>query len=460
MRPDQQSETPAGTAGNASQRRQFDANEPALRHAKPRASYVELELEDADLEDLEEGGMEAEYAESRARESAGPEEDTDAAARRARRMPGEPTSSAETPAHGGSVPRRRGRPPKRLSAAGFPAEAASVGAPSTPAGTLRGGKRRRGRPRKSYAELTVVSPANDAGGRGDTDDAEAEDELSLGFASESTARVRPQPAPLAVPQRRRGRPPGVTTIAAASAELKVEAAEDSGLGALPAARASSASRGTASTGRKRGRPKRSGAPPGREAGAPASQQFMSMAERMALRGKKFKIGKKRAAGDGVASTGNASSAAEEAAERSARRPGPGPAAAEGQEEEDEERPGSEGGDDGGRASWTRSTGPSAPWDRGTPEGEREGPDSPQGPTIVRLHDSESGSFSGGAPSSSSATGSGDEGDIPSGRARSLSGLASRPTARGRGRGGARGGARGRPARGRGRMARGRGRPAR
>ncbi|KAM4059297.1 jmjC domain, hydroxylase domain-containing protein [Hirsutella rhossiliensis] len=179
----------------APQRRQtmpvFDANEPILRHARPKASYVEVE--DADLEEFEE-------------ENPGP-----------RALP-----STERPvATSGSEFGTGSQETRATAEAQVDDGSGRRGNHYNPAYGIRGGSN--GQERQRTAE-------------------EVEPNLSK---TDSTPPVEPTPQP----KRRRGRP-------RRSEVSKQNASEE----------------------------------------VPAKQKFMSMSERMALRGKSFKIGKRKSRG--------------------------------------------------------------------------------------------------------------------------------------------------------------------
>lgn len=297
----------------ASQRKptvpRFDANEPVLRHAKPMTSYVELD--DADLEDIEELGATTQHTvpisptgeETNVNEE--PKSAIDLAADAVRAILGQPMSEvlttpkpAETSAQS-TLPRKRGRPPKRQSiATSSPHHVSSVPhVPSTVEGSI---KRGRGRPRKTFIpEPADVSDDdvvdNDDPGSYSLQDSEPA-ASRLRHGRKSFQQVDDEDATKAEGQPRRlfSRRIGVTTIAAASAELEPvndevsEAPVDDRASEIPADKVVS--------GRKRGRPRKSNITaetPLSNKISTADSQFMSMAERMALRGRGFKIGKSR-----------------------------------------------------------------------------------------------------------------------------------------------------------------------
>jgi hypothetical protein len=238
----------------------YEPNEPALRHAKPKISYVEPE----DIEMTENDQVQRPRSPVHTGGGTEPQTAIDLAADAVRKMiekqSGQPAlKDGVAPKRRGRPPKRRGRPPKRLSA---PAVDFEVGAEDeaepTPAKTTPASK-----PRQTRTSLAAAASLSDEEAHGESEKAE----------EHRSAR-----------HSRRARRSGVTTISAATAELQDEDFEE-GTPAPPAQGA------PASGQRKRGRPRKSEAAP-----APSSSsgtQFLSMAERMALKGKKFKIAKRK-----------------------------------------------------------------------------------------------------------------------------------------------------------------------
>ena len=236
----------------------FDANEPELRHAKPLTSYVEMdEVEMDEGDENEEAHRPGPVRIASPVPSKGDAIDVAADASPTVLKPARQLLQNEDPAPIGTG-KRRGRPPKRPSEAnaiakegdsidenGLQETANGLSAEFNTRGRVgRGrpfGRGRRGQPRKSVgADLDIVgSSSNNSDGGSGQDDQDF------------------RPTPTATGGRR--------------------------------------TRG--SRGRSRGRPRRSDNSDratmlARK--APEETSFMSMAERMALRGKKFKIGSRKA----------------------------------------------------------------------------------------------------------------------------------------------------------------------
>ncbi|PNY25033.1 Uncharacterized protein TCAP_05028 [Tolypocladium capitatum] len=442
----------------------FDANEPALRHAKPMTSYVEVE--DAELEDSEEDDAALQPAQ---RSETGAEDTgadaIDAAAndvgaifgQHASRVPpaGKPPAAGPAQSRQSQVPKRRGRPPKRLSmATTTPKGAVATPTRSTPLVAANTAKRGRGRPRKSG--VPAATAASDEGadvaaqyGRvADADDAGVTDGVEAQLANEEAAQANHKPAHEGVSQRRTRRS-GVTTIAAATAEMEAEAESNAEAEPSPDPWPPTSAREPGQLVRRRGRPRKSDVAEqessAKKKTVPGNQQFMSIAERTALRGKKFKMGKQTAQGGRSAAKASNPASADDAERamgvaRSEERPSAGvsrhinrcpPKSAHDELSED-----------------SSSSASSIPQDHGPTPGAVREDNSRGGPTVVSLADVESGG-EGWQESSSSGIASGDEGGIPSGR-RSPGRLGgSRGSrggfrGRGRGRGRSRGGPRGRP----------------
>ncbi|KAK7398112.1 hypothetical protein QQX98_012517 [Neonectria punicea] len=284
----------------------FDANEPQLRHAKPRASYVELN--DVDIDESEEEDM-LHRTHSPPAQSTEGRSAVDLAADAVRALFGgapaagneDKPSTEAAPSTEPRIPKRRGRPPKSASARATPTKPASQGTVTTN-GT---GKRPRGRPRKS--NLSQIAVANDTsrsnesgnengdesthaeGEARNSDDEhdkaveELESQLSRDLAADLAGPGVEEPQP----RRGRGRPrkSGVTTIAASSAVAD----------GLSETSAPSESKPADAKTARRARRSEGAGPEATVAKSSdsGSTQLLSMAERMALRGKKFKIGKRK-----------------------------------------------------------------------------------------------------------------------------------------------------------------------
>ncbi|KAF7549981.1 hypothetical protein G7Z17_g6030 [Cylindrodendrum hubeiense] len=286
----------------------FDANEPELRHAKPRASYVELEDVESDeseeegslrrvgsppLESMDNGRTAVDLAADAVRAlfgGAGNEEESTQ-----KRSPAEP-----------KIPKRRGRPPKKASsAASSPTKSSTSQGSPTSNGSA---KRPRGRPRRSnLAQVTAADEVaqNDEDENGnavgsgqaeievhnsDEEHEKAVEELEAQLSKDLAADVAGARTESTQGPRRRGRPrkSGVTTISAATAAADDES--DNSEVAVPTLKDSRASRNAR-------RAKQSEAatpePAIAKSTSSGSTQLLSMAERMALRGKKFKMGKRK-----------------------------------------------------------------------------------------------------------------------------------------------------------------------
>lgn len=381
--PSQPSGPRQGGSEGGPQKRQtiwFDANEPALRHAKPMASYVELE--DVELEDVEEYEASPKAKQqSKKRESDARKEGVDEVANDDgvvfTQSPLREAAAGRAGVAWGKAHKRRGRPPKRLSTAATAVEEGSAAPTQSKAATAVGTvKRGRGRPRKWVANSGEARNADLFGDNADMEEARVVGEVEAKLAREEAAQANDEDCSSSALRQRAGQF-GDTTIAAASAGMEAEG-EGEGEGEGKAA-AKAADETTAP--RRRGRPRRSevaeqGLSARDEGNSAASQRFISMAERHALRGKKFKIGKRKSQLSRSPDRGGSRSVSE------ASRSVSGAA-----------------GDDG--------AGQTPAWDVSATSG----------PTVVRLADVESEGSGGWDASSSSVMGSGDEGDIPSGRTR-------------------------------------------
>jgi hypothetical protein len=282
----------------------FDANEPELRHAKPIASYVEA---DVDSDEFGEERTQGTKPKTPAVGAQGEKKSAvDLAADAVRALFGtsspapqpsiekDPESVLETK----TPPKRRGRPPKN----------ASTSSQSTPASSSKkptGGQRGwpKGRPRKS--RLSQVSAADDSNQFADesiqdqSDNSDVEHERMVGELEAQLAAelgTVPSEAVAEPPQpRRRGRPrkSGVTTIAAGSSTVDPSEEDARSISGNPKDRASRTIRRTRrSEGVDNESARDSASPPPPKSGS-GGTQLMSMAERMALKGKKFKIGKRK-----------------------------------------------------------------------------------------------------------------------------------------------------------------------
>lgn len=416
------------------QRRQtmpvFDANEPILRHAKPKASYVEME--DAELEDFEEEnpdtrpapptGLQTEEGRDDRDDRADPPEAPEAAAQDTVVPPAQPlpheTASVQSPPVEPPLlqaRKRRGRPPKRKSMPAHEGDLITGAPPAAPA-QVQTVKRGRGRPRK-LVNTAVAESWND---EKSADASMMMDELAAEPTREKSVDANPEPA-----TRRRTRQSGVTTIAAAETVMDLEP-EPSMVDSSPRPVPSPSPK------KRRGRPRRSEvlerkASVGKEVAI--DQKFMSMSERMALRGRSFRIGKRRPRGSVSATVSRSMTPAEVADDALS-------SINVRQQSEDTRQPSPEdAGDDvyqsGCRAADAETDHSSSPGPSPALRSMQRGI-SVSGPTVVRLADvvSESEKDTTSEESSSSAFDSGDDGDIPSHRL-SLGASRGRGTPRGR-----------------------------
>ncbi|PCD31031.1 hypothetical protein AU210_010697 [Fusarium oxysporum f. sp. radicis-cucumerinum] len=282
----------------------FDANEPELRHAKPIASYVEA---DVDSDEFEEERTQATRPKTPAVGAQGEKKSAvDMASDAVRALFG--TSSPAPQPSIGKDPesvletktpsKRRGRPPKNASASSQSTPASSS---KKPTGGQRGWPK--GRPRKSrLSQVLAADDSNEFAGESiqtQGDDSDAEHERMIGELEAQLAaelRTAPSEAIAGPPQpRRRGRPrkSEVTTITVGSSAVD-PSEEDarSTSGNLEDRASRSARRTRRSEGVDNGSTRDSVSPPPPKSGN-GGTQLMSMAERMALKGKKFKIGKRK-----------------------------------------------------------------------------------------------------------------------------------------------------------------------
>lgn len=278
-----------------------DPNEPSLRHAKPRSSYVEVD--DLDIEELEEteaaswpsptpagsstkaysstGGdtYKTVHTNEKELESSGPG--------------GQYPDRATQETASDVVPKRRGRPPKNLPKIASPVNAEDTPPPQPDS---RKNKRGRGRPRKSlptslmevygspqstqrkHEDAVVITPDERAHESESLDVKAAPHDGDISLVEDSQQRRWPP------------RPSGIATIAATIPREdqyldppKELPAEDEAGDQIPK--------------RKRGRPRKSDTStrsgPSLDVTIPGNSRFMSMAERMALKGRSFKIGTRR-----------------------------------------------------------------------------------------------------------------------------------------------------------------------
>lgn len=242
------------------QGRPFGPNVPTLRHSRPKISY-------ADAGDIEEFNETLPVKRKKSTpatrpESATPvpEASTDPLDLAAEAMRAITNANAQTPQ---SVPRKKGRPgrPRKSDVAARSSPDASSKAP-TPQPTSS--RKRRGRPpRSSQAINPVALEDNEPQSPHDAMIDELEQELAKELEADDDyvepAIEKPAPAPEPTPApKRRGRPPKN----AAQAGGRSTPSRVSNGGGTPTAPAS-------------------------------DEKFLSMAERMALRGKKIKIGKRK-----------------------------------------------------------------------------------------------------------------------------------------------------------------------
>lgn len=245
--PEDHTGQPGSEEGLIDQGRPFDSNVPTLRQSKA-ISY-------ADTEDVEEFDEVVPIKPKKTTPVPEASKDPlDLAAEAMRVITGAPKEPT-TPSGRG---RPRGRPPgrPRKSDQGSTRSTPHAAAPTS---ATPGRGRRRGRPPRSSLAETRISLDDDVS----DDHGEAIGELTEELAKEvedeedeTYAEQKERPVP-----KRRGRPPKKATAAVATQPINT------------------------------GRPTRSG-----DASAPtpaSSEKFMSMAERMALRGKKVKIGKQK-----------------------------------------------------------------------------------------------------------------------------------------------------------------------
>lgn len=269
----------------------YDANEPILRHAKPRASYIEID--DLDIDEAEETEaapqipptLEAIEAHGSAVDKSLTDIPTNGEAQGLSSSEEQRSSKATQEAAGEVAPKRRGRPPRKLPKTASPVIAEDV-LPRVESGINR---KARGRPRKSLPISLMEadgSPHHDMAFAPDT-----ETRKSNSLDSDEPTNTRDAEFVEDPRQRRwRARSSGTAKISVDNSRrerqpktLRESPIEDEEGDALPK--------------RKRGRPPKSVAPSRSRSSLdvilPSSSQFMSMAERMALKGKSFKIGSRK-----------------------------------------------------------------------------------------------------------------------------------------------------------------------
>ncbi|KAL4727545.1 hypothetical protein ACLX1H_004228 [Fusarium chlamydosporum] len=273
----------------------FDANEPELRHAKPIASYVEAEMDSDEFEEEQAQQVKAPPSQNGANE--GKKSAVDLAADAVRALFGTPISSgpqspAETdPASSTETktPKRRGRPPKNASSV---TKSMDINSSQKPQG------RQRGRPRKSH--LSQVAAADESAevveksSQNQDNDSDVEHERMVRELEANLATELAEDAPEVITEpaqpRRRGRPRKSIATAIAAASTPVGTSEEN---ARDQSRVSRSARRTQQSDGGINRPSISPPPSLNES---AGTHLMSMAERMALKGKKFKIGKRKSKG--------------------------------------------------------------------------------------------------------------------------------------------------------------------
>lgn len=412
----------------------FDANEPELRHAKPIASYVEAEMDSDEFEEEQVHQSKPPQGEAvGAKKSA-----VDLAADAVRALFGTPSSSSPqpsieadpTPGTKTKTPKRRGRPPKNASSA---TQSTPVGSPQSSKYGKKG--RPRGRPRKSLLSLVATVDNSteiiDESAQNQDSDSDVKHErmvreleaslatdLTQGASGTTTESIQP---------RRRGRPrkSAVTTIAATSVPTEVseeDAEEESRMSR--SARRTRRSEGAVN---KPSRPSISPPPP--TAGG-AGTHLMSMAERMALKGKKFKIGKRKSKGVSDSATPTQSEATTPTPGAEAPKEVADEPVADDQEMASRD-PSPESSYTGGQSAQVSSDNDSSRNPSPPPPARR-----PAQPTVVRIGDTDS---EAGQSDSMTGSDSDSDGDIP---ARQSSGRGG-GRGRGRGRGRPRGSGRGR-----------------
>jgi hypothetical protein len=430
-------ETPASAPPKKRGQLLFDANEPELRHAKPIASYVEPDVDSDEFE-------EERTHQTKTRSPSGVEKGNkktavdvavDMAADAVRALFGtssssNPQASIEAdPEPETKTPKRRGRPPKNAIS---PSQASPAGSSKKSKGSQRGWPK--GRPRKSHLSQVVAADNSDEAAdesvQDEEGDSDVEHEKMVGELEAELAAELATGAPEVVANsqpRRRGRPrkSGVTTIATASTTVTISNRDVE----EPTSRTTRRTRRSETIDNEPSRASVSPSPP--PAGG-AGTQLMSMAERMALKGKKFKIRKRKS----TTASGNAK-ATQSPAPNTMASPKLADKPTADFEKEASRSPGPGSTYQVSRQSPTVSSvhhesshSPSPP-----PPTRR-----PAHPTIVRIGDTDSeaehsGPASGSGPDSGSDSDSDSDGDIPARHRPSRGGGRGHGRGRGRGRGG-------------------------
>ncbi|KAH8121005.1 hypothetical protein ACSS6W_006868 [Trichoderma asperelloides] len=279
-----------------------DTNEPSLRHAKPRASYVEID--DLDIDEVEEAEAAPRISPTlaassmKAQNSAVDKAHKDIPADRG--VQGQSSAEEQLPSRVTQeavwdvVPKRRGRPPRKLPRIASPVTTEDVSPPQIESGN---NKRGRGRPKKSLSTPLMEADSNPQFASWKQQDGmvfahDSETRESESLDSNEPANSRDGDFIEDIPQRRwSSRSSGVAKIGVASPrqEHQINTSREVQI---------EGERGDPLPKRKRGRPRKSVA--SERSGSsldvilPANSQFMSMAERMALKGKSFKISTRKA----------------------------------------------------------------------------------------------------------------------------------------------------------------------
>lgn len=269
-----------------------DINEPSLRHAKPRSSYVEID--DLDIDEVEEAEAAPRISPTmKPHDSAVNRPQKDIPANRGVQELGsteeQHLSRVTQEAVWDAVPKRRGRPPRKLSRIASSVTTEDVSPPQFESGIH---KRGRGRPRKSLPTPLMEaesSPQSVSWKQQDDMAFAAYTETRESEALDSNEPTNGRGGDFVEGSRQRrwsSRSTGVAKTGVGSPRQGLQTntsrelpVEDKREDPLPK--------------RKRGRPRKSVASPrggsSLDVILPASSQFMSMAERMALKGKSFKM---------------------------------------------------------------------------------------------------------------------------------------------------------------------------
>ncbi|KAK1241622.1 hypothetical protein MKX08_001596 [Trichoderma sp. CBMAI-0020] len=269
----------------------YDANEPILRHAKPRASYIEID--DLDIDEVDETEAAPQISPTlAAMEAHGPAVDkphkdihTNGEVQGLNSAEEQRPSRANQQAAGKVAPKRRGRPPRKL-----PRTASPVIAEDVPSQMESGSnKKARGRPRKSLPTSLMEadsSPQDDMAYAPDTETRES----NSPYLDEQTNTRDGDFIEDSRQRRWRSRSSGVAKLGVSTPrrEHQTKTSRESQL---------EDEEGDALPKRRRGRPPKSVASSRSRSSLDvilsSSSQFMSMAERMALKGKSFKIGSRK-----------------------------------------------------------------------------------------------------------------------------------------------------------------------